>query len=113
MMVLVNTDELSDVAAAEVEAIAHLRAEQAKHKMRTIRRDVQAMTYPASGSASDFRRSDNKQIADGKTTDGPLPHEAQMVPGSQGARVDDGVSDDRGDTGETVPGRASGPRRRR
>jgi hypothetical protein len=110
MMVLVDTNQLSEVAAAEVEAIAHMRLEEKKKKFRAIR-DARKMSYPSSGSASDFRRSDNSQISDGKLNKGPLPGETPMVAG-ESTKAEDGQRDDAANTGETVPGREQ-PRRRR
>lgn len=78
MQVLVNTEELSPEARAEVEHIAATRALAQKKKMAEIRsaRKREA-SKPSPGDPSKYRRNDDQTVADGKRS--IMPHDAQIV----------------------------------
>jgi hypothetical protein len=114
MHVLVDTNQLSEVAAAEVEAIAHMRREQHRKKFASVRaaNKDKKMSYPAPGAGDKYRRTESGNVSDGVKNKDVLPGEAPLVAGETGD-ISDGERDDRGSTGETAPGpQAPGKRRR-
>jgi len=82
MRVLVDTNQLSEEAAAEVEAIAHMRNEERRKYERSVRGPAKKTIYPAPGDAKAYEVTGGTrtpEAAPGTKKGRQLPHDLPMV----------------------------------